>query len=303
MAKMFYTLEEAAQKLGKDEQAIKDMAAAGELQQFRDRDRLMFKRDQVDALSGGGEEPEISLEDSAVLDSSDASSGILELADDTSAGAGDDPREATGISVFDAGEIETADPAAQTQVEGGAGEELDLDSVGSGSGLLDLTREADDTSLGMELDEIYPGGSTAGTAATSDTAAGLSSAFDTSAGDDTGVGMAAAATEAPSELAAPEDELAVPDDDEIAMPMGSTAVEPSDPAGSGLGVGLMIGALAAMILAAIVTLGAIGGGSTGLLALMTGDPGSLVLWFWVGGLAVASLIFGVIGYVVGNAMG
>ena len=27
MAKMFYTLEEAAQKLGVDEQAIKDMAA------------------------------------------------------------------------------------------------------------------------------------------------------------------------------------------------------------------------------------------------------------------------------------
>ena len=51
MAKMFYTLEEAAQKLGVDAQAIKDMAARNELQQFRDGDKLMFKRDQVDAKS------------------------------------------------------------------------------------------------------------------------------------------------------------------------------------------------------------------------------------------------------------
>ena len=36
--------------------------------------------------------------------------------------------------------------------------DLSLDSVGSGSGLMDLTRESDDTSLGAEfLDEVYPG--------------------------------------------------------------------------------------------------------------------------------------------------
>ena len=49
MAKMFYKLSEAAEKLGVDEQVVRDMAARGELQQFRDRDELMFKRDQVDA--------------------------------------------------------------------------------------------------------------------------------------------------------------------------------------------------------------------------------------------------------------
>ena len=50
---------------------------------------------------------------------------------------------------------------AQTQVTQPAvdQEQLALESVGSGSGLLDLTRESDDTSLGAELlDEIYPGG-------------------------------------------------------------------------------------------------------------------------------------------------
>jgi excisionase family DNA binding protein len=52
MAKMFYSLEEAAQKLGATEDQVKQMAGSGKLQQFRDRDKLMFKRDQVDALAG-----------------------------------------------------------------------------------------------------------------------------------------------------------------------------------------------------------------------------------------------------------
>lgn len=296
MAKMFYSIEEAAERLGKDPQELRDMAAAGEVQQFRDRDRLMFKREEIEAMVGGGSaqggeevEPELSLEDSAI-----------ELAADPDQS---DAREATGISVFETGEVESVDPAAQTHVEPGGSEELDLDTVGSGSGLLDLTREADDTSLNLELDEIYPGGSQAGEQ-TTDTASGLSSAFDTGVGaEDTGVGMASAAAEAPSDLVAPGDEVITPDEDEIAMPAGAGAPEPMDPAGSGLGVGLMAGALVAMLLAMIVVLGALGGGSTGLLAMMTGDPGSLVLWFWVGGLAVASVIFGVVGYVVGNALG
>ena len=36
-------------------------------------------------------------------------------------------------------------------------EDVNLDSFGSGSGLLDLSLQADDTSLGGVLDEIYPG--------------------------------------------------------------------------------------------------------------------------------------------------
>ena len=52
MAKMFYTLEEAAQTLGVSADQIKQMAEQGKLQQFRDRDKLMFKREQVDQLHG-----------------------------------------------------------------------------------------------------------------------------------------------------------------------------------------------------------------------------------------------------------
>src|SRR5207248_2496317 len=59
---------------------------------------------------------------------------------------------------------ESADPSAQTNIASNVPDQVSLESVGSGSGLLDLTRESDDTSLGAELlDEIAPGaGSKAG---------------------------------------------------------------------------------------------------------------------------------------------
>lgn len=94
--------------------------------------------------------------------------------DDTTAAGEEDERESTrvssiGVSVFDEDEVEQeADPLAQTVVSGGSGGLLGVDATGSGSGLLDLTRESDDTSLGAELlDEIYPadeGGSEMGEA-------------------------------------------------------------------------------------------------------------------------------------------
>src|SRR5262245_19901286 len=64
----------------------------------------------------------------------------------------------SGINVL--GESEAgADPGAQTAISGTVSDQVNLEGVGSGSGLLDLTRESDDTSLGAELlDEIAPGG-------------------------------------------------------------------------------------------------------------------------------------------------
>lgn len=65
----------------------------------------------------------------------------------------------SAINVFSPDEA-TADPSAQTNIQGSIGDQVNLEGVGSGSGLLDLTRESDDTSLGAELlDEISPGGS------------------------------------------------------------------------------------------------------------------------------------------------
>ncbi|HEY3245202.1 MAG TPA: hypothetical protein VGM03_17815, partial [Phycisphaerae bacterium] len=82
--------------------------------------------------------------------------------EDTSAGStagkkkDDTVVTSVGISVFDDEEGEAADPKAKTALVK-EDEGVSLEGIGSGSGLLDLTRERDDTSLGAELlDEIYP---------------------------------------------------------------------------------------------------------------------------------------------------
>ena len=60
-----------------------------------------------------------------------------------------------GISVFDDDELQIpSDPGGETRISSGVDS---LEAVGSGSGLLDLTQEKDDTSLGAELlDVISP---------------------------------------------------------------------------------------------------------------------------------------------------
>src|SRR5438094_7975284 len=78
-----------------------------------------------------------------------------------------------GINVFGDDSVEHADPLAQTAIAQQS-DQVSLESIGSGSGLLDLTRESDDTSLGAELlDEIQPGaGKGAKRAATAPTDSG-----------------------------------------------------------------------------------------------------------------------------------
>jgi len=72
-------------------------------------------------------------------------------------------RAGSGINVFTDSEAGGADPSAQTAISSSVQDQVSLEGVGSGSGLLDLTRESDDTSLGAELlDEITPGGSKRG---------------------------------------------------------------------------------------------------------------------------------------------
>jgi len=171
MAKMFYTIEEAAAKLGQTVEAIEGLVKAGKLREFRDGSTVRYKVEDVDGLApGSSDDSAIVLEpaeDSGVVLAA-SGSDVLSLAevesddpaDDTRATQKKDPRGDTavssvGVSVFDDDELdEVVDPLAQTAVSDVAG--LGLDGVGSGSGILDLTRESDDTSLGAELlDEIY----------------------------------------------------------------------------------------------------------------------------------------------------
>ncbi len=272
MAKMFYTLEEACEKLGKSEDEVRELASSGQLQEFRDRDRLMFKVEQVDLLSGGGEDDG----DDFNLELEDTSGGsALEL---SGTGIPMTDTGGTGVSIFETehGDEDAAqkdEPAAmsgtgQDLSADSYGDDLQLEAVGSGSGLLDLTRESDDTSLGAELlEEVYSGEDQI------EIPANASGLFDAAPGD------------VAEEVAAPAGVAAVP-----------VVVEAYDGSGSGLGVGMMIGAVAALVCLALIVVVALTGG-TPQLAMLIADN----LMMYAGILLGATVVFGALGFVIGRA--
>lgn len=292
MAKLFYTLEEAAERLGVTPNSVRDLVTQGRLQEFRDRDKLMFKVEQVELLAGGGDDGEIPLA------SDQSGTGIPILADDPGASgsgikaasgsgiplevepAAESPKERSGISIFDADETEQADPSAVTQVTtspiglGGSGE-LTMESVGSGSGLLDLTRESDDTSLGADLLQDVYGAEGSGVHAIGETAS-TSGLFETTgAASDVSGGLAPAGG--------------------VVM----VAAEPFDGPGSGLAGGLALGAvLLAALSTAVVIFGIASGNATAITDMITGLPS--YPWSFIGAGAVILLIFGVIGWLIGK---
>jgi hypothetical protein len=297
MAKMFYTIEEVAQKLSKSVDEIKQMAKSGQIQEFRDRDKLMFKVDQIDLLAGSDEESgDVHLE---LDDVSGGSSVIgltgsgLDLKEESALGLADS-REGSGISVFDTdhgGESGTGSRAGtggdeesgvgsaigiaasgETQVGGETvDEELSLEAVGSGSGLLDLTRESDDTSLGAELlEEVYSGEENI------EIPANASGLFEATAPEASGDELRRAPV--------------------AAMPM---MYESYDGSGSGLGGGLLIGALAAMVCVAIVVFVGINGATPKLATMFASSSGSL--YIWTGGLLAVTIVCGLVGLFLGKA--
>ncbi len=294
MAKMFYTLEEASQKLGVSEDEIRQMADDGKLQQFRDRDKLMFKREQVDELFGmsqtqqiSGDSPidlaadsgEITLDDS--IDTRASQTDAIDLMAETDRGSvAESPKSATatGISVFDADEVSAADPLAQTQVGGsliGEDDELTLESVGSGSGLLDLTREADDTSLGAVelLDDLGPGEGS-DIALTGSSTGLFNQVGGDSAGDLSGLSQVSAG--------------------------GGYVIEEVDPPGDGFGGGMMLGVFASMVIIVILGMDAASSKIGPVTDFFTKNPDDLVLYSLLI-LGLPALLFGVIGYFIGKA--
>jgi hypothetical protein len=188
MAGMFYSLQEVAAKLNKTEEEVKEIIRQGRLREFRDGPNLLFKVDEVEALMSdtsiaasrkasakakqATEEEEISLapepgegpaeesEPSGADTTATAGKGIdvlgegdgdYKLADDTLSETKVVPDEGSlagdtlGATKAGSGE------APLEEIEG----DVNLDTFGSGSGLLDLSLQADDTSLGGILDEIY----------------------------------------------------------------------------------------------------------------------------------------------------
>lgn len=266
MAKMFYTIEEAAEKLGKSADEVQQMADSGQLQEFRDRDRLMFKKEQVDLVAGGVEDDILSLGDE------------LEPLSLSSSGSGsslglDMGNEGTGISIFDPDETEVADASEQTQItDSGLEAGFDLDAASSGSGLLDLTKEADDTSLGADLlDDVY-GQETMGA---------------TSPAGESGIMDEPAALFEGSEGEA----------DAAAAPVAALPVlaEAYDGTWSGVGGGLALGMTICLAAAIAVVLFSMTGSLAPVRDIITGQYYAVV-----GGMAGVVVIFAIIGMVLGK---
>jgi len=154
MGKMYYWEQEAAQRLGVSPEELKKLVEQAKLRVYSDGARRMYKAEEVEALAAGGAgesgEIELTPADSATGDQvplSEAEKGPKEP------GKEDTVITSEGISIFDDEdlEIEVGDPMAKTAIAPTVEEQMSLEGVGSGSGLLDLTRESDDTSLGAEV--------------------------------------------------------------------------------------------------------------------------------------------------------
>jgi hypothetical protein len=183
MAGTFYTLQEAMEKLGKSEQDIRDFIKQGKIREYRDGAKVLYKQDEIDKLGSESDVIDIIADSEAPLELektaeiqlepdedakkkkpvSEGGFGLSQMGNLTEA---DTNVGTLGINVLGGTDDQykiTTDTHAETKaVEPGEIESLDadanLESAGSGSGLLDLSLQADDTSLGAVLDDILPTG-------------------------------------------------------------------------------------------------------------------------------------------------
>ena len=177
MAEKFYSIEEVVEKLGKTADEVKQLVKEGKLREFRFGANISYKAEDVDALKTELDESEIDL----VLDETGEVSLESNISDEAKSEGGfnlsnvgdltgaDTNIGTTGISVLgetDDGYKLTGDSKAETKADdeeladeiGSLDADANMESFGSGSGLLDLSLQADDTSLGAVLDDILPAG-------------------------------------------------------------------------------------------------------------------------------------------------
>jgi len=300
MAKMFYTLDETTQALGKSEDEIKNYTRDGKLREFRDGPRLMFKADQVenlkaelgidsgdridlgpsdtgmqmglgDSRTGSGTGSVLSLADTGAKDDTAMDIGLSGSRSPARSKSGTGIGNSSGINVLG---IDDGDPRAQTSVNSSFADQASLDGLGSGSGLLDLSREnRDDTSLGGVLEEISPRG---GDLSASGVAVGGS-----------GAGMGGGGVSSAAEPMRPNTATGVR--------AGVIYVEAPDAFASGLGG-------AALAAAVFSTLGllAVAGAASGQVPTLLNFAKEWPSYYLAGAGAAAALVAFVIGLVLGK---
>ncbi len=272
--KMYYSEQEAAEKLGVGIDVLANLAREGKLQQFQDGAKKVYQSAKVDELATtmNPDIQPLGMDDTGEIELSPTETGIgdaLSLSETEAPiepGKDDTVITADGISIFDDEdlEIEAADPMAKTQIAPSLEDQISLEGVGSGSGLLDLTRESDDTSLGADvLGHI-------------DMESGIAPSLD------------ATDVEAP----APLTEMGVEPAVVIEQPV---IIEDDDP-GAGLFNGLVVGSsLIAMVLAAVM-FSAMREQSAVFVELLKNN-----ILVAVGGMAVVLVACGVVGLMLGKS--
>ena len=280
MAGMFYSLQEVAAKLNKTEEEVKEIVKQGKLREFRDGPNLLFKVDEVETLMSDTSimaskgtpaeteketgEDEISL----APESTEAPTAGSELTDADTAITGE------GINVLGETESdyqltdetmgETKAASAEASLEE-IEEDVNLDTFGSGSGLLDLSLQADDTSLGGILDEIYtPEGEE---------------------GQEAGEADSTIEAAAEAEQMLPGEELAMPQPGLEAPAIAQARIEPEpDMLSNALGIMLFL-PLLAIVYTAVVTVAGFNDVMPTILEKIQG-----IIWYIVIGLAVAAIL-------------
>jgi len=267
MAKMYYSEEETCQKLGVDGDGLMEQFVnTAKLQMYQDGPKHVFKAADVDKLTESLGGMDLDIDADAI--------NLSELDDATEVSAGgkeDTVITSEGISIFDDEDlqIETGSALHDTAPAPSLDDEVALGGVGSGSGLLDLTRESDDTSLGADLD--------------------LLDNLDMEGMGGSGLGSGLVEAGEPdmsmSTIASPSVSYEPP-----------TFVEAIDPS-SGLFTGLLVGASVAGFICLMAGLAVMTGDKVpGYLSAMQANMGVVV-----GVVAVFALIAGGAGMVIGKA--
>jgi hypothetical protein len=264
--KQYYTADEAAQRLNKSVAEVNSLADKGLLQRVNHENMTKFRVDQVDLMADENDGP-LGLADSQPLGLAD--SGPATPAPKRGAAASN-PLEDSVLGLADSGpaNARTGISAVSGRGKGSDAVEIGLETVGSGSGLLDLTRESEETALGAELiEQVYKqdGG---------DTGAGATGLF--SAVTDSGMSASAS-----------------PD---VVSPSFAMVQESYDGSWSGVGIGLMVAAFAGLVVVALIAMSVAAGAGSSVASSMAGN-----MAMWAGILAGVTAVFGVVGFFVGRA--
>jgi len=300
---MFYSIKEVSEKLGKSEDEVRQIVKSGRLREFRDGPNLLFKVDEVNSLLSDTSFMAVNKpsDTAAAAKSEEAGADEILLAPETTGTPekGGEELQLTdadtqivddGIKVL--GDTDSLSKEGSDETSGSPGKEASLeeiekdaslDTFGSGSGLLDLSLQADDTSLGGILDEIYtPGGEGKAPAAGEPAAASAPA-------EGSAMEVAAEADQMISAEQFPETPVAAP----AAMAMAYAEPAP-DAMSNALGVMLFIPLLAVIytIIAAISALSSV-----------TPDivkKSQAFIWYIAIGMAVASGLIAIMGMVMGR---